>query len=220
MRKIFDVHLWKKKFFFFSSPFNAYREVGRSWLNLGVFLIHLFITCKYHLMALNLRHPANGLCNKYNTVSGKSADTKKNGIWKQTTSPIQQTIWNGAKLFRKVFAHSVRFQTRFHDNWSRCIKSIRTSDFGSEVRIWLKCLLAKVLRKCHLAAMTYDTILYGGYSELCQTSTKGAPFQKELTVYGQRLLWKKHHLILDVWEGSEKFSVIINLEILYLLISC
>ena len=32
---------------------------------------------------------------------------------------------------------------------------IRTSEFGSEVGIWLKCLLAKVLRKC-LATMTYD----------------------------------------------------------------
>ena len=68
---------------------------------------------------------------------------------------------------------------------------MRTSDFGSEVRIWLKCLLGKVLRKCHLATMTYDTILYGGYSEPCQTSTKGASFQKELTVYDQQLLWQK-----------------------------
>ena len=61
---------------------------------------------------------------------------------------------------------------------------IRTSELGLEVGIWLKYLLAKVskvLRKC-LATMTYDTILYGGYSEPCQMSTKGAPFQKELTV--------------------------------------
>lgn len=58
---------------------------------------------------------------------------------------------------------------------------IRTSELGLEVGIWLKHLLAKVLRKC-LATMTYDTILYGGYSEPCQMSTKGAPFQKELTV--------------------------------------
>ena len=44
---------------------------------------------------------------------------------------------------------------------------MRTSEFGSEVEIWLKCLLAtNVLRK-YLATMTYDTILYGGYSELC-----------------------------------------------------
>ena len=28
--------------------------------------------------------------------------------------------------------------------------------------------------------MTYDTILYGGYSEPCQMPMKGAPFQKEL----------------------------------------
>ena len=59
---------------------------------------------------------------------------------------------------------------------------IRTSEFGSNVGIWLKCLLAtKVLRKC-LATMTYDTILYGVYSEPCQTPMKGAPFQKKLTV--------------------------------------
>ena len=58
---------------------------------------------------------------------------------------------------------------------------IRTSELGLEVGIWLKYLLAKVSRKC-LATMTYDTILYGGYSEPCQMSTKGAPFQKELTV--------------------------------------
>ena len=50
---------------------------------------------------------------------------------------------------------------------------IRTSEFGSEVGIWLKCLLAKVLRKC-LATMTYDTILYGGYSEPCQMPAKGS----------------------------------------------
>ena len=36
-----------------------------------------------------------------------------------------------------------------------------------------------MLRKC-LATMTYDTILYGGYSEPCQMPMKGAPFQKEL----------------------------------------
>ena len=59
---------------------------------------------------------------------------------------------------------------------------MRTSEFGSEVEIWLKCLLAtNVLRK-YLATMTYDTILYGGYSELCQTPMKGSPFQKKLTV--------------------------------------
>ena len=60
---------------------------------------------------------------------------------------------------------------------------IRTSAFGSEVGIWLKCLLAKMLRKC-LATMTYDIILlYGGYSEPCQMpTTKGTPFQKKLTV--------------------------------------
>ena len=61
---------------------------------------------------------------------------------------------------------------------------IRTSAaFGSEVGIWLKCLLAKILRKC-LATMTYDIILlYGGYSEPCQMPTmKGTPFQKTLTV--------------------------------------
>ena len=58
---------------------------------------------------------------------------------------------------------------------------IRTSEFGSEVKIWLKCLLDKVLRKC-LATMTYNTVLYGDYSEPSQTSTRGAPFQKELTV--------------------------------------
>ena len=58
---------------------------------------------------------------------------------------------------------------------------IRASDFGFEVGIWLKCLLAKVLRKC-LVTMTYDTILSGGYSEPCQMPTKGASFQKKLTV--------------------------------------
>ena len=58
---------------------------------------------------------------------------------------------------------------------------IRTLEFGSEVGIWLKRLLAKVLRKC-LATITYDTILYGGYSEPCQMPTKGAPFQKKLIV--------------------------------------
>ena len=58
---------------------------------------------------------------------------------------------------------------------------IRTSEFGLKVGIWLKRLLAKVLRKC-LATMTYDTILYGGYSEPCQMPMKGTPFQKELTV--------------------------------------
>ena len=54
---------------------------------------------------------------------------------------------------------------------------IRTLKFGLEVGIWLKCLLAKRLRKC-LATMTYDTILNGGYSEPCQMPMKGAPFQK------------------------------------------
>ena len=58
---------------------------------------------------------------------------------------------------------------------------IRTSEFGLEVRIWLKCILAKVLRKC-LATMTCDTILYRGYSEPCQMPTKGATFQKKLII--------------------------------------
>ena len=54
---------------------------------------------------------------------------------------------------------------------------IRTSGFGFKLEIWLKCLLAKVLRKC-LATMTYDTILYGGYLEPYQVPTKGASFQR------------------------------------------
>ena len=96
-----------------------YREMGWSWLIFRVYLIHLFTACKHHLMALNLRHPANGLCNKDDTFSGKSADISINGTWKQTTTPHP----NWAKLFRKIPVHSVRFQTRFHDNWSHCIKS-------------------------------------------------------------------------------------------------
>ena len=96
-----------------------YGEVGQSWLIFRVFLIHLFTTCKYNLMALNLRHSANGLCDEYDMFSCKNADININDIWKQITSPHP----NGAKLFRKILVHSVRLQTRFYDNWSHCIKS-------------------------------------------------------------------------------------------------
>ena len=36
--------------------------------------------------------------------------------------------------------------------------------------------------------MTYDTILYGDYSEPSQTPTKGAPFQKKVNSLSQLLL--------------------------------
>ena len=63
---------------------------------------------------------------------------------------------------------------------------IGTLEFGLEVGIWLKCLLAEVVRK-YLATMTYDTILYGGYSEPCNTPMKGAPFQKNVNILSQFL---------------------------------